>query len=85
MIQKGFITKILEKDNETPKHHFRWSRQITYDTDMLMKNLPAYLHYIEDGKDKVTITSLVEKIKDSETQIVITTMNSIYYINKFIL
>ena len=81
MLGRGKIIKILDKDNQTPKHLNCWMKDITYYNNLIKKNYSALLFY-NDGNEVIKTTS-VEKFEEDENNLTIYTKNSIYYIKKY--
>ena len=81
----GYLMKVLNKDTLEPTGLHRWNRHVFYCQGELEKELPAYLHYVDDNFEvKTTRTSLVTNFKEDLNNLTITTLNSIYYIKKFV-
>ena len=80
MLQNAKIIKALDKDG-MPKDLFRWSMDIEYFTEDIVKGKSAVWYYNEHSR--VTITSSVTEIEEDENNLILSTENSVYYIKKY--
>lgn len=74
----GKIIKVLDKNGQ-PKHHQLWMINILI-RERVHIGYPVFF-YADSGK-ALTMTSLVEHIEEDENNLVLTTLDSIYYIKK---
>ena len=75
----GKIIKVLDKNGQL-KHRQFWMMDILYFRERIHVGYPVFF-YADSGK-ALAMTSLVENIEEDVNNLVLTTLNSVYYIKK---